>query len=296
MSSRGSLEVATLVATYGPLFDLVCVYSILSFSQYVSLRAGVFSLGTPGFALLGAYCGGILIKETGVGALASAAAATSLGAGAGLALALPLARLQGGFQAIATIAFMQIMVSLALYAEPLTGGALGLNAIPKVATTPWLTGALVLTAALLTVVNRTGIGRAFDAIRQDPTVASSLGVSVPRFFRLNFGLSGAIAALGGCLLAFNTYSVSPGEFGFQLLVVVLASVILGGRSMVAGPIIGAFILLLLPEVARPLRDQRLLLQGALLIAMIIYMPQGIVDTIIHRWHLVRRVRAGRSSP
>ena len=282
------------MTSYGPLFDLACIYSILSFSQYVSLRAGAFSLGTPGFALIGAYCGGILVKA-GFGGLASTVAATLLGAFAGLVLALPLARLQGGFQAIATIAFFQIMVSLALFAEPLTGGALGLNAIPKVATTPWLVFALVLTTALLFVINRTGIGRAFDAIRQDMTVARSLGISVPRFLRLNFVLSGAIGALGGCLLAFNTYSVSPGEFGFSLLVAALAGVILGGRSMVAGPILGAFILILLPEFARPLKDQRLLLQGVLLIVIIIYVPQGIVDSVVHRWREHRKVRALDSS-
>lgn len=275
-----------LLVAYGPIFDLACIYSVLSFSQYVSLRGGAFSLGTPGFALIGAYAGGILLKETDLGPFASALAAVALGALAGLVLALPLARLRGGFQAIATLGFMQIMISVALYAEPLTGGALGLNAIPKVATTPWLFAILVLVAALLTVINRTGIGRAFDAIRQDATVASALGISVSRFVRLNFALSGGLAALGGCLIAFNTHSVSPSEFGFELLTVVLAGVVLGGRSMVAGPILGSFILMLLPEVARPLRDQRLLLQGVLLIVIIIYLPQGIVDSTIgwlRRW-------------
>lgn len=293
----------TLLATsYGPIFDLACIYSILSFSQYVSLRAGAFSLGTPGFALIGAYAGGILLKETPLGPFASTIAAMAMGGAAGFVLAVPLARLQGGFQAIATIAFMQIMIAVALYAEPITGGALGLNAIPKLATTPWLIAALVLTAALLSVINRTGIGRAFDAIRQDMTVASSLGIPVPRYVRLNFALSGALAAVGGCLLAFNTYSVSPTEFGFELLTFVLAGVVLGGRSMVAGPILGSFILMLLPEVARPLRDQRLLLQGVLLIVIIIYLPNGIVDSVVHwtrRWRPVRpgeaQVRPGESA-
>lgn len=276
-----------LATIYGPVFDLACIYSILSFAQYVSLRAGAFSLGTAGFALIGAYCGGILLKETPLGPFVSVVAAIALGSAAAFVLAIPLARLRGGFQAIATIAFMQIMIAVALYAEPLTGGALGLNAIPKIATSFWLLAALLLTAGLLSIINRTGIGRAFDAIRQDMTVASSLGISVPRYIRLNFALSGGIAALGGCLLAFNTYSVSPSEFGFPLLTVVLAGVVLGGRSMVAGPILGSFILMLLPEVARPLQDQRTLLQGVLLIVIIIYLPQGIVDSTVH-W--IRRAR------
>lgn len=295
MSSTGSPEVLLFLLTYRPLFDLTCIYAILALSQYVSLRGGAFSLATPGFALIGAYCGGFLLKETSVGPLASAALAMLLGTAAGLLLALPLARLRGGFQAIATIGFVQIMVSLTLYAEPLTGGALGLNAIPKVATTPWLVCSLVLAAALLATINRTGIGRAFDAIRQDTTLAGSLGISVSRFFRLNFALSGALGSLGGCLLALNTYSISAEEFGFSMLVVVLAAVILGGRSMVAGPIVGTAILLVLPELARPLRDQRLLLQGVLLIVVIIYLPHGIVDATVHRWRGLRRKRSARAA-
>jgi branched-chain amino acid transport system permease protein len=142
-------------------------------------------------------------------------------------------------------------------------------------------------AALLAVINRTGIGRAFDAIRQDYTVAMSLGISVSRYFRYAFALSGAIGALGGCLLAYNTYSIQPDVFGFPMLVLVIAAVILGGRSMVAGPIVGTAFLIILPELIRPLADARLLLQGLLLILVIIYLPQGIVDSLSHRWKLRR---------
>ncbi len=271
------------VLTYRPLFDLICIYCVLALSQYIALRAGLFSLATPGFALIGAYTGALLLKETGVGPLVGAAAATLSGVLVGLFLSLPLARLRGVFQAIATIAFVQIMVSLALYAEPLTGGALGLNAIPKAATTWQLVLVVVLLTLLLAVINRSGIGRAFNAIRQDYTVAQSLGISVRRYFRYSFALSGAISALGGCLLAYNTYSIAPEVFGFPLLVLTVAAVILGGRSSVAGPLVGTAFLILLPELIRPLAEQRLLVQGVLLILVIIYLPQGIVDSLAQRW-------------
>jgi branched-chain amino acid transport system permease protein len=282
--------VSQLVRTYLPLFDLICIYSVLALSQYISLRGGLFSLATPGFALIGAYAGGILVKDVGVHPVLSVLATIALGALAGLFLALPLAKLRGAFQAIATIGFVQIMVSLTLYAETLTGGALGLYAIPKVATTATVVAMLVMLIALLAVINRTGIGRAFDAIRQDDTVAKSLGVSVPKYFRFNFALSGAIGALGGCLLAFNTHSISAEEFGFGMLVVTITAVILGGRASVAGPIVGTVVLLVLPELARPLKDQRLLLQGALLILVIIYLPEGIVDSLRNRWIARRALR------
>ncbi len=277
------------IATYRPLFDLICIYCVLAFSQYVALRAGLFSLATPGFAAIGGYAGAFLLKQTPIGSLLAGAAAIACGIVAGLFLSLPLAKLRGAFQAIATIGFVQIMVSLALYAQPLTGGALGLNAIPKVANTGSLVLIVAVLTALLAVINRSGIGRAFDAIRQDYTVAMSLGISINAYFRYAFALSGAIGGLGGCLLAFNTYSIQPDVFGFPLLVLVVAAVILGGRSSVAGPLVGTLFLMVLPELARPLADQRLLLQGALLVIVIIYLPQGIVDSLVNRW----KARASR---
>jgi branched-chain amino acid transport system permease protein len=279
----------TFVATYRPLFDLICIYSVLALSQYIALRAGLFSLATPGFAAIGGYAGAFLLKEAAMNPVLAAAAATVCGVAAGLFLSLPLAKLRGAFQAIATIGFVQIMVSLTLYAQPITGGALGLNAIPKVATTGTLISAVVVLTVLITIINRSGIGRAFDAIRQDYTVAMSLGISINRYFRYAFGLSGAIGGLGGCLLAFNTYSIQPDVFGFPLLVLVIAAVILGGRASVAGPLAGTIFLMVLPELARPLADERLLLQGILLVLVIIYLPQGIVDSLVQRW----RIRSAR---
>ena len=282
----------SFIATYRPLLDLICIYAVLAFSQYVALRAGLFSLATAGFASIGGYAGAYLLKETALGPVLAGVGATLCGVAAGLFLSMPLARLRGAFQAIATIGFVQIMVSLALFAAPITGGALGLNAIPKVASSGLLVAVVSILMALLAVINRGGIGRAFDAIRQDYTVAASLGISINKYFRYAFALSGAIGALGGCLLAFNTYSIQPDLFGFPLLVFAIAAVILGGRSSVAGPLVGTLFLMVLPELARPLADERLLLQGALLIVVIIYWPRGIVDSLVQRW----RDRAAASKP
>lgn len=278
------------IKTYLPLFDIVCIYGVLALSQYVALRAGLFSLATPAFAAVGGYASAYLLKETSLGPLLSGAAGTILGCISGLILALPLAKLRGAFQAIATIGLVQIVVSLALYAEPITGGAMGFNAIPKVATTGTVLITLIAVMALLVVINYTKIGQAFDAIRQDHTMAMSVGISVQTYFFYAFALSGAIGGLGGCLLAFNTYSIQPEVFSFSLLVIVLAAVILGGRSSVAGPVVGTLFLVVLPELVRSLADQRLLLQGALLIVVIIYLPRGIVDSLIHWWK-IRGIRS-----
>ena len=131
-------------------------------------------------------------------------------------------------------------------------------------------------------LSRSKYGRAFDAIRQDETVAVALGVSVVQMHLLAFVLSGFLGGLGGALEALHNYSITPEQFGFQLLVACLTFVILGGRRSVWGPLAGALILTLLPEVARPFKEYRLLVQGALLISVIVYLENGIVDTLIDR--------------
>jgi branched-chain amino acid transport system permease protein len=81
-------------------------------------------------------------------------------------------------------------------------------------------------------------------------------------------------------MACHNHSVVPEEFGFDMLTTVLAYVVLGGRQSVAGPIVGAVVLSLLPEIARPLADNRMILLGALIMLAIIYLPHGIVDSIV----------------
>ncbi|MGF7162781.1 branched-chain amino acid transport system permease protein [Rhodoligotrophos appendicifer] len=268
---------------YIPLAELIILSSGLAYSQYIVLRAGVFSLATAGFAAIGAYAAANVVQTLGLSPVLGGIFGTAMGALAGLMLSLPLSRLRGAFQAIATVAFIEIMVSLILYAEPITGGALGMNGIPKSIALPGLLVFLVLVYGMIQVVVSSGVGRAFDAIRQDETVAVSLGISVQRYQCLAFVLSGGIAGLTGALIAFNTYSLSPEQFGFPMLVAALSGVILGGRISVAGPLVGVMVLSILPELARPLADQRLVMQGVMIVLVIIFMPLGIVDTARTYW-------------
>ena len=109
---------------------------------------------------------------------------------------------------------------------------------------------------------------------------------------LAFGLSGVIAGMTGALMACHNHSIVPEEFGFDMLTAVLAYVVLGGRRSVAGPIVGAVLLSLLPEIARPLADNRMIVAGGLMMLAIIYLPHGIVDTIV----IARRRASGLSPP
>ena len=116
---------------YQPIIDFFLLSVGFGYSQQIALRAGVFSIATAGFAALGSYCVAILATKTGVPIFLTVILGTALAAAVGGLLALPLARLRGAFQAIATLAFVQIILSLLLYGEGFTGGALGIGGIGR---------------------------------------------------------------------------------------------------------------------------------------------------------------------
>ena len=278
------------IAGYLPLFDLYLLQLGLAFSQYIVLRAGVFSLATAAFAGIGAYTAGIFAVKLGMHPVLGLAAGTLTGMGAALFLSIPLARLRGVYQAIATVAFIQIVVSLNIFSEGLTGGAMGLNGIPKTVGTGVLIVAAAAATYLVWAIEKGRLGRAFNAIRQDEAVAASLGISITWHQALAFAISGALAGLFGGLEAYHSYALDPNQFGFHLLITVLSYVILGGRNSVIGPLIGTAILIILPELARPLAENRMIIYGIMLIIVINYLPKGIADTAIDSFRARRLKR------
>jgi branched-chain amino acid transport system permease protein len=273
-----------------PLLNLILLNCLLALSQFIVLRAGVFSVATAGLTACGAYTAALLVVKLSVPAPVAIICGVLAGAGFGLLLAIPLARVRGVVTAIATLAFVVIVQAACLNATPITGGAAGLNGIPKLLNTPTLVILVGLVVYLIFNLNRSGLGRAFETIRQDETVAVSFGIPVARLHALAFGLSGAVAGLGGGLMAFHNYSLVPEEFGFGMLVNLLAAVVIGGGSSVWGPLVGATFLTALPEVARPLAENRAIITGVLLMASIVYLPLGLVDTI---FLAMRRGRAAK---
>ena len=271
----------TTLLTYQPLLDIFLISLGLAYSQQIVLRAGVFSVATAGFASLGAYCAAILAKTYAVPAPLALLLAMGVGGIAGWLLSVPLSRLRGIYQAIATLAFVQIVMATMLTAESITGGGFGINEIPKSISTWHL---LLIGAALLYVmvaISRSGIGRAFDAIQQDETVGAVLGVSIRRYHALAFTMSGAIGGLYGGLESLHSYSLTPGQYGFNVVVAVLAYNVVGGRRSVIGPVVGVAFLALLPELSRPFAEYRPMITGAIMIVVMNFMPHGLVDTAVH---------------
>jgi branched-chain amino acid transport system permease protein len=276
---------------YRPLFDVFLLHTGYALGQYVVLRSGTFSIANAGLSAIGAYMAASLTLKLGLPVLLSIVLGTVASIMISMLLAWPLARLRGVYQAIATLAFVQVVLSLNIYAESITGGAMGLSGIPKAVGTWTLLGSAAVAVYLVASLNGSRIGRAFDAIRQDEAVAVSLGVAISRYQLLAFALSGALAGYFGTLEAFHVYSLEPNQFGFPFLVAALSYVVLGGRQSVWGPVVGTAVLVALPELSRPLAEYRMLVYGLLLILVINFMPRGIVDTWIDSRKGRRRVRS-----
>jgi branched-chain amino acid transport system permease protein len=269
----------TMFLAYQSVFDHILVYALLAMSQYIVMRAGTFSLGTAAFAAIGGYTTGILTARVGWPPALAIVSGVALATASSAVMAVPLSRLRGVFQAVATMAFVQVVVTVILNWDSLTRGALGINAIPKVATTGWLLAIVAITVALLHVLGRFSIGRAMDVIREDETVAVSLGIRVAQHQRIAMIISGALAGLGGGLFACNSYAITAEDFGFSMLNSALAMTVLGGRKSVWGPLVGAAVLVTLPELFRTFAEYRNVVQGALLMLVIVYLPDGIADTL-----------------
>lgn len=272
-----------------PVFDFFLLTLGFSLSQQVVLRAGVFSLASAAFAALGAYGTAIVVVNAGMPMLVGILLGTLFGGLAGYLVSVPLARLRGVYQAIATLALVEVTVAVALYAEPITGGPVGFNNIPKQVDSLGLLVAVAVVMYLLYAQNISRIGRGFDALRQDEYVAASLGVSSRRLHTLAFITSGLIAGLFGGLQSMYSYSVEPHQFGFAFMVTTLAAIILGGRRSLWGPVIGSAIVVLLPEIARPLAEYRQMVVGCVLVIVVLFTPQGIADTWIS-WRSHRRAQ------
>jgi branched-chain amino acid transport system permease protein len=183
---------------------------------------------------------------------------------------------------MATLAFGEV-VRITVLNMDITGGPEGLNGIP-LATEGWhILLLLGLTVYVLARLRRSKVGRAFEAIKEDEVAARLMGIDVSRYKLLAFVLGSFIAGVAGALNAHFTFFISPREYGFETAVDFLTMTVLGGTSGLVGPILGGTILTLLPELLRFLHDFRSLVNGAVLVLVVLFLPKGIWEP--------RRVRA-----
>jgi len=251
--------------------------ALLALSIYLTLSCGMLALANAAFMGIGAYTSALLTMNYGLPFPLALAAGMVAPAIMAFLIGKPTLRLSGVYLAMATLAFGEVVRIALLNAESITGGALGLNGIPQ--STQWwhVALALVLTLALLWRLRRSNVGRAFESIKEDETAAGLMGIDVAAHKMLAFVLGAAIAGLAGTLNAHLTFFIGPSEYGFDRAVDILTMAILGGIGHLTGPVIGAVILTLLPEMLRSLKDFRLVFNGFILVLIVLFLPKGIWD-------------------
>ncbi len=273
-----------------PVVQFMLINAILGVSIYMTLNCGLFSLANAGFMAIGAYVGVIVTQHSSaplgvsviLGALAAGLFAIPIG--------LPVLRLRNIYLAIATIGFGEIVRIVILNFDQfatdllnpdkdiqLTYGALGIKRIPKITETSHLVFFLILLGFFLVRMDRSRFGRAMKAIRQDEKVASTLGIHVVYYKNVAFILGAMIAGVAGVFSAHATRIITPGDYGFSKAVDILSYAVLGGLGHWSGPMIGGMALKAIPERLRYLNQYTGALTGAVLLFIIVYLPQGIVS-------------------
>lgn len=261
--------------TYGNLIHALGVNGILALSMYVVLAVGQLSLGQAAFMGLGAYSSALMTLKLKLPFLVVLPASCVLPVAFALAIGIPTLRLSGVYLAIATIGLGEVLRAVYLNLD-IVGGALGLNGIPEKAETWMIFGILAAGVAALWLVGRSRIGRAMEAMREDTTAAAVMGINVPRYQLGALVTSAVLAGIAGCLSAHQSNFIGPNEYGFEPAVTILSYALLGGIGTPIAPVVGAWILTLLPELLRGFSDVRLVFNGLIIVAAVLFLPRGLL--------------------
>jgi len=267
----------TFWAVYSNLVLKIGIDALLALSIWLTLSCGLLAMANAAFMGLGAYTASLLTMNAGAPFPVAVLGGIALPTLVALLVGLPTLRLSGVYLAMATLGFGEVVRIALLNADSLTGGALGLSGIPQL--TQWWHVPLAMAVVLLVLwrMRRSRIGRAFEAIKEDEIAASLMGVGVMAHKMLAFALGAAIAGLAGALSAHLSSYIGPGEFGFDRGVDILTMAIFGGIGSLAGPVIGAAVITVLPELLRSFRDYRTMLNGAILVLVVLFLPKGLWD-------------------
>lgn len=262
--------------------DVVLIQVLLVMSFYVVFQCGLLSLASVGFMAVGAYTSTILVMENEWPVVGSVLAAMVVSGVVALAFGVPVLRLHGIYLALGSLALAQATtVGIANFG--FTNGARGFAGIPATVNTDHLVGVIVVVAILFHLLHRSHVGRALRSIRLDERTAEGLGVAVLRYKSVAFALSGALAGLAGALEAHRTRVISPDQYGFELLVVVLTFAIVGGSGHWVGPILATLLIsAFLEYVGTAGTTWEHVVFGSLLIAIMLIAPNGLSDRGLYR--------------
>ena len=294
------LTLLTLFALAGPfVFSTYQTNIMITALMYVVLGlglnivvgvAGLLDLGYVAFYAVGAYSYALLNLHFGIGFWTALPIGALLAALFGIVLGFPVLRLRGDYLAIVTLGFGEIIRLILENWNEFSKGPSGISNIPR----PGLFGLeldlgqsitylyyLMIALVLFTifVVNRlqnSRIGRAWFALREDEIACQAMGIDKTRTKLTAFALGATWAGMVGVIFAAKTTFVNPASFTFLESAIILCIVVLGGMGSIIGVILGAFVLILLPEYLRAFADYRMLVFGAVLVLMMVFRPQGFI--------------------
>ncbi len=275
---------------------IVCAINVLLAIglDFVLGYAGQLNLGQSAFYGIGAYASTLLITRLGVpfwGAFVGGVVISGL---AGMLLSLFAVRLRGHYLAIASLGFAVITYQILLNWISLTQGPLGIYGIspPPSLAIPGLpavdfsdlgnlfylvAGVAFCTYLLLDQLVRSPVGETLTAIREDEVSARSLGINCTRWKVFAFAMSSAVAGAAGCFYAPFVGTLVPDSFIITESFTILAMVIVGGMGTLIGPVMGAILLTILPELLRDIGDLRLIVYGIAVTLVVLFMPGGMVQ-------------------
>ncbi len=236
----------------------IMIYAILLYGLDIVVGyTGQVSLGHAGLFGVGSYTTGVLFMKLGAPLWVIIPASVGVTAAFGALLALPALRVTGPYLAMVTLAFGTIIQILINEMTFLTEGPLGIT-IPKPSLFGqklseqgfyWLVFALmVLSLVVVHRILKSQLGRAFEALRGSPVASDCMGVSVYRYKVYAFVISAGFAGLAGCLYSYSEQYISPNTYNFELTVLFLLAVIMGGRKTRSGALLGAAIIVILPKL------------------------------------------------
>jgi branched-chain amino acid transport system permease protein len=274
------------------------IFAVLALSLNLLLGyTGQLSLGHAAFFGIGAYATALLTVKLEWSPWVGLLAAVLAPGGAGYVIGRLALKLRGAYFVLLTISFAGCVSLVSLNWMDLTNGPLGLPGVPPLEIAPpglpalplrsksayyYLVLAAVVAAYLLCrALVRSRVGRALVALRENETLAASVGIDGTHYLVLAAVISAAMAGFAGGLYAHYTRFVSPEVFLFSYTVTMVIMVVAGGKGTLAGPVVGAVLFTVLPEALRVLTSWQwqMLLYGVLLIAVLFFMPEGIVPAL-----------------
>jgi len=287
-----------------------CYFAILSSSLNLLMGyTGQISLGHSAFMCVGAYTYAIMTKNYGIPQFIAIVSGIMMAFLLGLILGIACSRLSAIFLAMATTGLVRALSAFIVKEAWLTNGPNGIPAVPRLAVFGieklkadrfnFIFYFITLGIAILMVImchrlvySRTG--RAFQAIKLSPIAASAMAIDVNKYKFIVCGISAGMAGVAGIIYAMNINYISPDAFN-KMSVRILTMCVVGGMGTIAGPLIGAIIIALLPELLRPVATHLNGVFGVIIILIFLFMPTGVLGGIRNLRRYVSGKMAARSA-